>query len=138
MRGRRGERVPLNAEINVVNLIDVMLLLMVIFMLTTPMMQGGVDVALPKASVEPLQASSKSMTVTVTADGGILVGDTQLTLDEFRGSFAALSAREGRDGVYLRADQAVPYGTVVQVLAIIRGGGVSDVGLVAEPEDARR
>ena len=136
IRGRRGERVPLNAEINVVNLIDVMLLLMVIFMLTAPMMQGGVDVSLPKANAEPLEAR-RGMVVTVTADGGILVGDTPLTLDEFRGSFAALSAKEGRDGVYLRADQRVPYGTVVQVLAVIRGSGVSDVGLVAEPETPR-
>jgi biopolymer transport protein TolR len=136
-RRRRGERVPLNAEINVVNLIDVMLLLMVIFMLTAPMMQGGVDVSLPKASVEPLQTSQRSMTVTLTADGGVLVDDTRLTLAEFRGSFAALAAKERRDGVYLRADQSVPYGTVVQVLAVIRGSGVSDVGLVAEPENAR-
>jgi biopolymer transport protein TolR len=136
-RRRRGDRVPLNAEINVVNLIDVMLLLMVIFMLTAPMMQGGVDVSLPKASVEPLQTSQRSMTVTLTADGGVLVDDTRLTLAEFRGSFAALAAKERRDGVYLRADQSVPYGTVVQVLAVIRGSGVSDVGLVAEPENAR-
>ena len=136
-RRRRGDRVPLNAEINVVNLIDVMLLLMVIFMLTAPMMQGGVDGSLPKASVEPLQTPQRSMTVTVTADGGILVDETRLTLAEFRGSFAALAAKESRDGVYIRADQSVPYGTVVQVLAVIRGSGVSDVGLVAEPETPR-
>ena len=134
-RRRRGERVPLNAEINVVNLIDVMLLLMVIFMLTAPMMQGGVDVALPKADAEPLEAR-KGMIVSVAADGGIFVDETRLTLDEFRGAFAALAAKERRDGVYLRADQSVPYGTVVQVLAVIRGSGVSDVGLVAEPESA--
>ena len=136
-RRRRGERVPLNAEINVVNLIDVMLLLMVIFMLTAPMMQGGVDVSLPKADAEPLPAR-RSMVVTVTADGGILVDETRLSLGEFRGSFAALAAKERRDGVYLRADQNVPYGTVVQVLAVIRGSGVSDVGLVAEPEERAR
>ncbi len=135
LRRRRGERVPLNAEINVVNLIDVMLLLMVIFMLTAPMMQGGVDVSLPKANAQPLE-SKRGMIVTVTPDGGILVDDTRLTMAEFRGSFAALAAKERRDGVYLRADQSVPYGTVVQVLAVIRGSGVSDVGLVAEPENS--
>ena len=134
-RRRRGDRVPLNAEINVVNLIDVMLLLMVIFMLTAPMMQGGVDVSLPKADAQPLEAR-RSMIVTVTADGSIFVDETRLTMAEFRGAFAALAAKERRDGVYLRADQAVPYGTVVQVLAVMRGSGVSDVGLVAEPESA--
>ena len=137
MRRRGGERVPLNAEINVVNLIDVMLLLMVIFMLTAPMMQGGVDVALPKADAEPLEAR-KATVVSVTADGGIFVDETRLTMAEFRGAFAALSAKERRDGVYLRADQSVPYGTVVQVLAVIRGSGVSDVGLVAEPNERGR
>ena len=134
-RRRRGERVPLNAEINVVNLIDVMLLLMVIFMLTAPMMQGGVDVSLPKADAQPLEAR-KGMVVSVTADGGIVVDETRLSMEEFRGAFAAIAANEMRDGVYLRADQNVPYGTVVQVLAVIRGSGVSDVGLVAEPESA--
>ncbi len=132
-RRRRGDRVPLNAEINVVNLIDVMLLLMVIFMLTAPMMQGGVDVSLPKADAEPLEAR-KGMVVSVASDGGIFVDETRLTMEEFRGAFAALAAKERRDGVYLRADQSVPYGTVVQVLAVIRGSGVSDVGLVAEPK----
>lgn len=135
-RRRRGERVPLNAEINVVNLIDVMLLLMVIFMLTAPMMQGGVDVSLPKADAEPLEAR-KGMVVSVTSDGGIFVDETRLTMSEFRGAFAALAAKERRDGVYLRADEGVPYGTVVQVLAVIRGSGVSDVGLVAEPNESR-
>ena len=135
-RRRRGERVPLNAEINVVNLIDVMLLLMVIFMLTAPMMQGGVDVSLPKAEAEPLEAR-KGMIVSVDADGGIFVDETRLTMAEFKGAFAALAAKERRDGVYLRADQNVPYGTVVQVLAVIRGSGVSDVGLVAEPEGTK-
>jgi biopolymer transport protein ExbD len=97
------------------------------------MMQGGVDVSLPKADAQPLEAR-KGMVVSVTADGGIVVDETRLSMEEFRGAFAAIAAKERRDGVYLRADQNVPYGTVVQVLAVIRGSGVSDVGLVAEPE----
>lgn len=132
MRRRRAERTPLNAEINVVSLIDVMMLLMVIFMITAPMMQGGVDVALPKAEARPLEPKS-GLAVSVTRDGTIYVDDARLSLAEFRASFAALAAERARDGVYLRADEGVPYGVVVQVLATIRAAGVQDVGLVAEP-----
>jgi biopolymer transport protein TolR len=136
-RRRRGERMALNAEINVVSLIDVMMLLMVIFMITAPIMQGGVDVVLPKAEAKPLEAKS-GLVVTVNRAGEIFVDEDRLTLDEFRASFKALSGNKGRDGVYLRADQSVPYGTVVQVLAIMRASGANDVGLVAEPEDVNR
>jgi biopolymer transport protein ExbD/biopolymer transport protein TolR len=135
-RRRRGERMGLNAEINVVSLIDVMMLMMVIFMITAPMMQGGVDVALPTADVRPIEAK-RGMVVTVDRQGTIFVDETSLSLDEFRGSFRALADRRAEGGVYLRADQGVPYGTVVQVLAIMRASGVADVGLVAEPEETR-
>jgi biopolymer transport protein ExbD/biopolymer transport protein TolR len=109
-----------------------MMLLMVIFMITAPMMQGGVEVALPKAEARPLEPKS-GLAVSVTRDGAIYVDDARLSLAEFRASFKALAAERARDGVYLRADEGVPYGVVVQVLATIRAAGVQDVGLVAEP-----
>lgn len=140
-RRRRHNRFEVNSDINVVNLIDVMLLLMVIFMITAPMMQGGVDVALPRADVAPLDAK-RGLIVSVTRAGEIVVGeggsdDTRLTEMEFEAAFAALAAGKSEGGVYLRADQAVPYGTVVRVLATMRRAGVGDVGLVAEPEEVR-
>jgi biopolymer transport protein TolR len=135
-RRRRIVRTPLNAEINVVSLIAVMMLLMVIFMITAPIMQGGVDVALPKAKTAPLEQKS-GLVVTINGKGEISVDQTKLTYGEFRASFAALSARRAKDGVYLRADQSVPYGTVVQVLAVMRSAGTPNVGLVAEPEDVK-
>jgi biopolymer transport protein TolR len=131
---RRRHRLELNADINVVNLIDVMLLLLVVFMITAPMMTGGVDISLPRADARPLESKS-GLTVTVTRDGGIMVDDTRMSFSEFRGAFKALASRRGRQGLYLRADKDVPYGTVVQVLAIMRGAGVGDVGLVTEPEE---
>jgi biopolymer transport protein ExbD/biopolymer transport protein TolR len=134
MRRRRGERTPLNAEINVVSLIDVMMLLMVIFMITAPIMQGGVDVSLPKAEAQPLEPKS-GLVVTVDRTGTIFVDETKLTYNEFKASFAALASKRAKDGVYLRADQGVPYGLVVRVLAVMRATGTPNVGLVAEPED---
>jgi biopolymer transport protein ExbD/biopolymer transport protein TolR len=133
---RRRDRMPLNGEINVVSLIDVMMLLMVIFMITAPIMQGGVDVALPRAEARPLEPK-QGLVVTVNRRGQIFVDQTRLTYPEFRASFRALASSRGRDGVYLRADQGVPYGTVVRVLAVMRSAGVGDVGLVAEPEDVQ-
>jgi biopolymer transport protein TolR len=132
MRHRRRE-LPLNAEINVVNLIDVMLLLLVIFMIAAPMMQGGVDVALPKAEAKPLEPKS-GLVVSVDRAGAIYVDETKMTLAEFRASFRALAGNRTRDGVYLRGDASVPYGVVTQVLAIMRAAGVGDVGLVTDPE----
>jgi biopolymer transport protein TolR len=134
MRRRRGERTPLNAEINVVSLIDVMMLLMVIFMITAPIMQGGVDVSLPKAEAQPLEPKS-GLVVTVDRNGTIFVDETKLTYNEFKASFGALASKRAKDGVYLRADQGVPYGLVVRVLAVMRSTGTPNVGLVAEPED---
>jgi biopolymer transport protein TolR len=133
---RSRSRMPLNGEINVVSLIDVKMLLMVIFMITAQIMQGGVDVALPRAEARPLEPK-QGLVVTVNRRGEIFVDQTRLTYSEFRASFRALASSRGRDGVYLRADQGVPYGTVVRVLAVMRTAGVGDVGLVAEPEDVR-
>ena len=127
---------PLNADINVVSLIDVMMLLMVIFMITAPMMQGGVDVALPRAEARPLQPKS-GLVVTVNREGEIFVDQTRLSYPEFRTGFKALATRRGQEGVYLRADERVPYGAVVRVLAVMRASGVGDVGLIAEPEEVR-
>lgn len=130
---RRRERMALYAEINVVSLIDVMMLLMVIFMITAPIMQGGVDVTLPRAEARPLEPKS-GLVVTIDRNGRIHVDETVLTFSEFRATFRALASDRGRDGVYLRADAGVPYGTVVRVLAVMRASGTPDVGLVAEPE----
>jgi biopolymer transport protein ExbD/biopolymer transport protein TolR len=135
-RRTRGERMALNAEINVVSLIDVMLLLMVIFMITAPMMQGGVDVALPRADVRPMEAKS-GLVVTIMRDGRMAIDQTRLTYDEFRVSFKSLASGRTQQGVYLSADEGVPYGTVVRVLAVMRAAGVGDIGLVAEPEPGR-
>ncbi len=136
-RRRRTERTPLNAEINVVSLIDVMMLLMVIFMITAPIMQGGVDVSLPKAEAKPLESKS-GLVVSVTQDGRIFVDETPMTLSEFKASFPMFARKQGKEGVYLRADERARYGIVVEVLAVMRNSGAVNVGLVAEPETIQK
>lgn len=130
---RRGrERVPINAEINVVSLIDVMMLLLVIFMITAPMMQGGVDVALPQVEARPLDPKS-GIVVTVTRAGAISVDGTRMTQSEFRASFKALYGQRAQQGVYVQADSMARHGDVLRVISVIQNAGVQNVGFVAEP-----
>jgi len=135
-RRTHGERTPLNADINVVSLIDVMMLLLVIFMITAPLMQGGVDVTLPKTTSKSLEPKG-GLVVSVTAAGRVYADETPMSLSEFKASFKALSSRAGSEGVYVRADQGAPYGLVAQVLATIQRAGIQNVGLVTEPESVR-
>jgi biopolymer transport protein TolR len=133
-RRRRRERFDLNADVNVVSLIDVMLLLLVIFMITAPMMQGGVDITLPAADAKPLE-SKDGLSITVNHAGEIYIDREKYSLAQFRLVFKAIATNRTKNGVYLRADKGVDYGIVVQLLAIMRADGVSNVGLVTEPED---
>ncbi|MEK7240915.1 MAG: biopolymer transporter ExbD [Gemmatimonadota bacterium] len=135
-RRTHGERTPLNADINVVSLIDVMMLLLVIFMMTAPLMQGGVDVTLPKTAARALEPKS-GLVVSITASGRVYADETPMSLSEFKVAFKALSSRAGKDGVYVRADQGAPYGIVAQVLSTIQKTGIVNVGLVTEPETVR-
>lgn len=137
MPRRRRRHLELNADINVVNLIDVMLLLLVVFMITAPMMTGGVDIRLPRAAARPLESKS-GLTVTITRDGVIKVDDTPMSFGEFQDAFKAMASQRAQQGLYLRADAGVQYGLVVQVLATMRAAGVGDVGLVTEPEEIPR
>lgn len=136
-RGRRGERMGVNAEINVVSLIDVMMLLMIIFMITAPIMQGGVDISLPSAEVKPLEPKS-GVVVTLDRTGRLSVDDVRMTFEEFEASIKALSDRKGGGGVYLRADERVDYGLVVRAVAAMKARGITEVGLVAEPVESSR
>ncbi|HEV8124710.1 MAG TPA: biopolymer transporter ExbD [Gemmatimonadales bacterium] len=125
---------PLMADINVTSLVDVVLVLLIIFMITAPMMQGGVDVQLPRAEARPLTAK-EGMVVSVDREGRIFVDATPVSYNDFRLTFRSLVTARKPTGVYLRADSRVPYGDVVRVLAVIRTAGVNDVGLVAEDEN---
>jgi biopolymer transport protein TolR len=126
------------AQINVTPFVDVMLVLLIIFMITTPLMEKGVDVALPEVENAPnLSAVKEPLVITVTRKGKIMVGSNRVenaakltpVLQQ------VLSEREDKT-VYLEADKAVPYGHVVQVMAAVKRAGVTKLGMVAqEPEN---
>jgi biopolymer transport protein TolR len=134
--GARRGTLPVTSDINVTSLVDVAFVLLIIFMIAAPMMQGGVDVQLPRATARPLSAK-EGLVVTVDRAGRVFVDNNAMTLDEFRASFRAIVARRRPSGVYLRGDRGAAYGDVVRVLAVIRESGVTDVGLVAEDEERR-
>lgn len=133
---RPGE-LPVSADINVVSLVDVAFVLLIIFMITAPIMQGGVDVQLPRAEARPLQPR-EGLVVSIDRQSRIYVDETPLSYEDFRATFGAIVTRRQPSGVYLRADQRVAYGDVVRVLAVMRASGIGDVGLVAEAEEIGR
>ena len=125
---------PLNADVNVTSLVDVAFVLLIIFMIAAPIMQGGVDVELPRVAARPLNAK-QGLVVSLNRQGRIFVDETPVTYRDFQSTFRAIVATRKPDAVYLRGDKGVSYGEVIRVLAVIRATGVQNVGLVAEDEE---
>ena len=134
-----GSNRQLLAEINVTPLVDVMLVLLIIFMVTAPMMMQGIDVKLPETSAPSIPADEERLVVTVAADRKIYINEYAVDLDTLGPKLAAIYRnQQGHQGVFLRADETIPYGFVVQVMASIRSNGIEKIGMVTEPLKARR
>jgi biopolymer transport protein TolR len=131
--GRRKRLAP-TADINVTSLVDVAFVLLIIFMITAPMMQGGVAIELPKAEGRPL-APKEGIIITVDRAGRIYVDQTRVTYDEFRAAFRALVAKRGTSNVYLRGDRRAAYGEVVRVMAAMTAAGVTNIQMTTEDEE---
>lgn len=135
---RRRHRYELNADINVVSLIDVMLLLLVIFMITAPMMQGGIDLKLPEADAQPLE-SREGVTVSVTKAGEIYIGNEKYSLSDFRVLVRTPTIQNRmKRGVYLQGDTDAAYGTMLQVFGVLQQNNITNVGLIALPVEEKR
>lgn len=119
------------SEINVTPFVDVMLVLLVIFMVTAPLMQQGVDVNLPKAKGKELPPDER-VSLVIKKDRTIYLNDTQLSIPEMRKKLEAVSKLN--PNVFLRADKDVPYGLVVEVMGEIKEAGIEKLGMVTEPK----
>lgn len=129
--GSGGDR--LMSEINVTPFVDVMLVLLIIFMVTAPMMIQGVDVNLPETSAKALPAEEDQLVVTITGQQQIYINDYQVRFDLLREKL--IKVLEGRPArvVYFRADKDISWGMGVRVMAEIKGAGIDKLGIVTEP-----
>ncbi len=132
MRRFRREYYPM-AEINVTNLVDVVLVLLIIFMISAPMIQSGVDIQLPKASESPRDVST-GIVVTITSDNQLLIDNYKTPADQFEARLKTIRDIKKFRPVYIKADRRVPYGTVMEIMSKIKKLGIENVGLVTEPE----
>jgi len=121
------------SQINVTPLVDVMLVLLVIFMVTAPMMQQGVQVNLPKAETKALPAPEESVVVSIERSGKIFVNSTEIPPGDLRTKLSDMFANRTKKEVFLKADTDVPYGEVVKTMAEIKGAGIERLGMVTEP-----
>ncbi len=128
-----GKHSELMSEINVTPFVDVMLVLLIIFMVTAPMMIQGLNVDLPEASAKPLESEKEHLVITINKEQQIFINDFEVTVESLGNKLTKiLQGRTDRD-VYLKADKGIPYGTVVQVMAEIKGAGVEQLGMITEP-----
>lgn len=129
--GSKGRMV---SEINVTPFVDVMLVLLIIFMVTAPLMTQGIDVKLPETSAPAIPSEKERLMVTVTKDEKVYIDEYPVDLDALGPKIAAIyQNQKGRQGVFLRADESLPYGFVVKVMGIIREAGIDQIGMVTEP-----
>lgn len=132
-RGRRRGRAAAMAEINITPMVDVMLVLMIIFMVAAPLLTVGVPVELPKTAASALPTEQEEpLTITLTADGMMLIQTTETGRDELIPKLRAIAAERADDKVFLRADGAIPYDQVMQVMGALNAGGFHNIGLVTD------
>ena len=127
------------ANINVTPLVDVMLVLLVIFMVTAPMLQQGVDVNLPKVTTGPMTGSEEQIVLSIDESGKVFLGSkNELTLEELPARITAVMEAKKSQGekVYIKADEGIDYGTVMQVMSALYQGGITQIGLVSAPPDS--
>ena len=134
-RRRRRRKTRPMSEINVTPFVDVMLVLLIIFMVAAPMLTVGVPVELPRTAVDALPAEQEEpLTVTLTEDGRIMIQTSEVESGELLPRLRAIAAERSGNRVFLRADGAIPYGRVVQVMGALNAGGFANIGLVTDPD----
>ncbi|MFH1028098.1 MAG: protein TolR [Pseudomonadota bacterium] len=131
--GGQNDNRGLMAEINVTPLVDVMLVLLVIFMVTAPMMQQGVQVNLPKADTKAMTPAEEAVVVSVDKSGKVYINKDEVPIGDLRSSLTTMFASRAKKEVFLKADAGVPYGEVVRAMADIKGAGIERLGMVTEP-----
>jgi biopolymer transport protein TolR len=121
------------SEINVTPMVDVMLVLLVIFMVSAPMMTTGIDVDLPKTHAPRMEVEPEKLLLTITKEREVYLGETLVPYEKLEEALTTNARLQQEREVYLQADESVPYGFVAKVMALIRKGGIEKLGLVTDP-----
>ncbi|MCU0661176.1 MAG: protein TolR [Myxococcota bacterium] len=129
-----GPGAPMS-DINITPMVDVMLVLLIIFMVTAPMMTKGVEIDLPKAQAQPMDVEDSKLVMTIDAQRQVFLGQTAIPNDRLEDTLANNERLKREGELYLKADRTVPYGFVVQVMAIIKKTGIPKLGMITDPID---
>ncbi len=121
------------SEINVTPMVDVMLVLLIIFMVTAPLIQQGVKVNLPQTRAAPVEAQEKKLVLSIDASKRVFIGDVEVSIDELEEKLRGNAKVQAEKEIYLHADREIPYGTVVEVMASAQRAGISNVGMITDP-----
>lgn len=130
----RKSRMALS-EINVTPLVDVMLVLLIMFMVTTPLMQQGIEVDLPKTSASGVETTDEPFVLTISADQKITAGKQNIAMHDLKTKLKAIFEKRKNKQVYLQADRKVDYGFVAEAMAEIRAAGIFNIGLITLPKN---
>ena len=125
-------------DINVTPLVDVMLVLLIIFMVTAPLIQSGVKVDLPRASAQQMEHSEEKLVLTITRDRRVFLGDTEIAPADLEAKLSTNARIQKDKELYLHADRSLPYGQVVEIMAVARRAGVENLGMITEPDKELR
>ncbi|HLI81351.1 MAG TPA: protein TolR [Candidatus Binataceae bacterium] len=131
-----GQRGKLASQINVTPLVDVMLVLLIIFMVTAPIIQQGVEVSIPKVKAAALKSNEQEFVISITRDGDTYLNDTKLERSELTDKLEAISHTRPDLQVFIRADEQVAYGEVIRTMAAIKAAGIENVGMVTQEPEA--
>ena len=136
--GNRGGGRTTMSEINVTPMVDVMLVLLIIFMVTAPLIQQGVKVNLPETKAAPVEATEKKLVLSIDAQRRIYIGEAEVPVSELEKKLASNAKAQADKELYLHADRDVPYGVVVDVMAAAQRAGITNVGMITDPTGGGR
>jgi biopolymer transport protein TolR len=121
------------SEINVTPMVDVMLVLLIIFMVTAPLIQQGVKVNLPETRAAPVESNEKKLVLSIDASRRVFLGDVEIPLDDLEEKLKTNAKAQADKEVYLHADKEIPYGVVVEVMAAAQRAGIANLGMITDP-----
>ena len=135
--GNRNSDRQIMSQINVTPFVDVMLVLLVIFMITAPMMQQGMQVNLPKTEAKAMEVKDEPVIVTIDRSGRAFIDKGEIPQGQLKSKLAAIFSSRSKKEVFLKADRDVPYGDVVRAMAEIKGAGIERLGMLTEPAGSK-